>query len=427
MANKLYRAVVVLLFLSMMGVILAMASPNMADTDLDVVGTGPHIPVIAVEAIVYLFLMVRLIMHPQHYIRAAVKMRTLVPLLAICVLSAVWANNPRLSLQHSIALLITCLVGVMLGADFELPQIIRLFSVASTIHIVMLGVYFVVARHVLYSPSDPLSLKGLTTHKNVFGFDMALAVLAYATVPFRRLSFLRWPLAAIAFGLLLLSRSSGSLVSTIGAFAVLPFLFAMRFRGVQRIPLLLVSAIGAIGVAAVVFANQALLPVLLSKDATLTGRTDLWELVRVAISQRPLLGYGFDSFWLGLRGDSLNIILGVGWLVPTAHNGYYDLLLGVGYAGVVCFLPAFFQMLARGLRYLDTERSSARYFPIAFVAFWLVYNLNESALVTRSGIPFLLFVSMSASLAVQRQAARSKRAMTGYADDYGYVGAKLPA
>jgi hypothetical protein len=94
---------------------------------------------------------------------------------------------------------------------------------------------------------------------------------------------------------------------------------------------------------------------------------------------------------------------------------------------VVCFLPAFFQMLARGLRYLDTERSSARYFPIAFVAFWLVYNLNESALVTRSGIPFLLFVSMSASLAVQRQAARSKRAMTGYADDYGYVGAKLPA
>jgi exopolysaccharide production protein ExoQ len=202
----------------------------------------------------------------------------------------------------------------------------------------------------------------------------------------------------------------------------------MRLRGVQRIPLVLFSSLGAIALGVVVFANQAMLPYLFSKDATLTGRTGLWELVRVAISQHPLLGYGFDSFWQGLQGDSLSIIVAVGWLVPTAHNGYYDVLLGVGFLGVACFLPAFFQMLARSLRYLSTERSSAGLFPVAFLAFWLIYNLNESALITRSGIPFLFFVAMSVSIVMHEKITvpYSHPAM-GYPEDLQYVGTKLPA
>jgi exopolysaccharide production protein ExoQ len=429
MTNKIYKALVVLLFLSMMGVILGILSPNMSDTDLDVVGTGAHYPIVAVEAIVYSFLVIRFLLNPQHYLRAMAKMQTLIPLLGICLVSAAWANNLSLSLRHSAALVFTCVVAIMLGADFELPEIIRMFSIASTIHIALVAIYFVGARHLLYSPSDPLSLKGLTTHKNVFGFDMALAVLTYSMVPFRRMSFLRWPLTALAFAMLLLSRSSGSMVATVSAFAVIPFLFAVRFRGVQRIPLLLISGVGAACLATFVAANQAMVPQLFDKSSTLTGRTDLWALIRVAISQRPMFGYGFDSFWQGLRGDSLNIILGVGWLVPTAHNGYYDLLLGVGYIGVLCFLPVFFQAIARGLRYLTTEKTAARLFPIAFLAFWLVYNLNESALLTRSGIPFLLFISMSASLAMRNssKAALRQQAAIGYPEDLRYVGNNLPA
>src|SRR5437879_3153094 len=113
MANKFYKAVIVLLFLSMMGVILGMTSPGLADTDLDVVGTGMHLPVIAIEALVYLVLLVRLCTRPQHYLRTASRMVTLLPLLTICLLSAVWASNASLSLRHTIALVITCLVGVV--------------------------------------------------------------------------------------------------------------------------------------------------------------------------------------------------------------------------------------------------------------------------------------------------------------------------
>jgi exopolysaccharide production protein ExoQ len=428
MTNKWYRAVIVLLFLSLTYVLVGLTSPNMSDTDLGVMNGGLHHPAVELNALIYAVMLYRFASRPQHYLRAVARMSALLPFLAICLLSALWSTDPAHSLLHSTALLIASVVAIMVGADFEIPDIVRMFSIASLFHIILVGCFFVVARSRMYSPSDPLSLKGLTTHKNVFGFEMALAVLAFSMVPFRRLGLLRWPLTAIAMTLLILSRSSGSMVATIGAFCVLPFLFAMRFRGVQRVPLMMLSSLGAILFAVFAFVNQAELPYLFSKDSTLTGRTGLWELVRVAIGQHPLLGYGFDSFWQGLRGDSLNIIVTVGWLVPTAHNGYYDVLLGVGFIGVALFLPAFFQMLARSLRYLSTERGSAGLFPIAFIAFWLIYNLNESALITRSGIPFVLFVAMSVSMAMhQKLTVPYGYPAAGYPDDLHYVGTKLPA
>src|SRR5271154_2252341 len=107
MANKLYRAAIVLLFLSMMGVILGMTSPGVEDTDLDVVATGMHLPVIATEALVYLVLLFRICTRPQHYLRTAARMASLLPLLTICLLSAMWASNPSLCLRHAFALILT--------------------------------------------------------------------------------------------------------------------------------------------------------------------------------------------------------------------------------------------------------------------------------------------------------------------------------
>ncbi len=32
-------------------------------------------------------------------------------------------------------------------------------------------------------------------------------------------------------------------------------------------------------------------------DATFTGRTEIWQLGLQAVSQRPLTGYGYSTFW----------------------------------------------------------------------------------------------------------------------------------
>ena len=57
--------------------------------------------------------------------------------------------------------------------------------------------------------------------------------------------------------------------------------------------------LGALSVAAVmIVATPDLLFSLLGKDATLTGRTGIWSAVIDSIAKRPLLGYGYQAFWL---------------------------------------------------------------------------------------------------------------------------------
>jgi exopolysaccharide production protein ExoQ len=153
---------------------------------------------------------------------------------------------------------------------------------------------------------------------------------------------------------------------------------------------------------------------LLSKDVTLTGRTELWSILLVSIQQRFWLGYGFDSFWQGLQGDSLNVIRAVGWLVPTAHNGYLDLLLSVGIIGLILFIPLLLQGIRRALHYAGQAQDSTRFFPALLLVFWLIYNLNESALLTRSGLPFFLFIAISTSLALHQTKPQAATATVAF-------------
>lgn len=401
MNPQIYRLVVVALFLTQMGVIMGLTSPGLSDTDLGVISNQIHLPVVISTALVYGVILSRLIAAPGKFFKAISSIYAFLPVLVFAVLSAAWSTDPSVTMRRAGFLLLTSVIALILGADFELSDLIRLFAFASLIHIVLCAGFFAVAPHFLYAPSDAHSLKGLTTHKNIFGLEQGLAVLAFLFVPFKRFEAFRLPLACIAFVLLILSHSAGSLVATLCGLAVVPLLIIGRFRPAHRVPLILGGMVLVCSTLYLLVINASLLPALLSKDPTLTGRTELWRLVLIAIDHRSWLGYGFDSFWQGLQGDSLTIIRGVGWLVPTAHNGYLDLLLGIGYAGAALFLPAILLTALRALRYSASSSMpvlSARFFPFAFLIFWLVYNLNESALLTRSGIPFLLLVAISASL-----------------------------
>ena len=76
---------------------------------------------------------------------------------------------------------------------------------------------------------------------------------------------------------------------------------------------------------------------LLGRDATLSGRTGLWDAVLAAISMKPLLGYGYESFWNGLAGPSASVVAAVHWIPPHAHNGFLDLWLDLGALGLLIF------------------------------------------------------------------------------------------
>jgi len=79
-------------------------------------------------------------------------------------------------------------------------------------------------------------------------------------------------------------------------------------------------------------------------DASLTGRTNLWELVIEHVVDSPLLGVGYQSFWV-VNGEASALSVFDGWVgqAQQAHNGYLDVVLQMGFVGlaaVVLFLAA---------------------------------------------------------------------------------------
>ena len=59
------------------------------------------------------------------------------------------------------------------------------------------------------------------------------------------------------------------------------------------------------------------------------------------IAKRPVLGYGYQAFWLGLEGESYRIILAVSWVLAQAQNGFLDVMLEMGAVGLVIVLLVF--------------------------------------------------------------------------------------
>jgi len=117
--------------------------------------------------------------------------------------------------------------------------------------------------------------------------------------------------------------------------------------------------------------NVAAFSSALGRDATLTGRTDIWADVMPARSQRPLLGYGFGSFWTNARRQLYKI--------PTAHNGYLDILLELGEVGLA-FYTAWLLSCARQLHRAIAQNYDWAAFAICLLFVCLIYNATESAL-----------------------------------------------
>jgi O-antigen ligase len=135
---------------------------------------------------------------------------------------------------------------------------------------------------------------------------------------------------------------------------------------------------------------------LLGKDLTLTGRTQIWTSAIESIAKRPLLGYGYQAFWLGLEGESYRVILDVEWVLAQAQNGYLDVLLEMGAAGLAIVLLVFGFAFRDGvvclLRSRDQAQLGAVEWYFAIVILTLIYNLDESFLFDPKHLGSMIFL-----------------------------------
>ena len=111
------------------------------------------------------------------------------------------------------------------------------------------------------------------------------------------------------------------------------------------------------------------------RDMTLTTRTFIWDDL-LNMSTNPLIGTGFESFWLG---DRLAII----WAtrhgqINESHNGYLELYLNSGLIGLFLLMGVIFSTYKKILKTFVSDFNYGR-FQMSFLIVALVYNITEAA------------------------------------------------
>jgi exopolysaccharide production protein ExoQ len=122
------------------------------------------------------------------------------------------------------------------------------------------------------------------------------------------------------------------------------------------------------------------------RDPTLHDRTKIWAIL-LAMHTNPLLGAGYESFWLGPRLQRV-WQSGLGRL-NEAHNGYLEVYLNLGMTGLfllIAFLIASYRTICRRLRPFSSLASLA----LALWTILLFYSVSEVGF--RSGLMWLTFL-----------------------------------
>jgi exopolysaccharide production protein ExoQ len=398
------RLFVVVVLLSSMGVVDALTRPTMGTQGPEVMSTEVPLPTALTEAGVYVCAALLVLMRWRRVLSAARTVWPLVAFAALAPLSIAWSIQPILTLRKSVLVMASTVVAIYLGERYSTEKLARLL--AQTLCLMMLAVvvlYFVAPAYVIDYTVHIGAWKGLSGGKNVFGACMALAFALLLLVRFRHFRWLRYVFLLPAAVLLVLSHSATSLLCCVLLVAAMPLWRLTRAHGEHRLLVYTMTALAfSLGIY-LILENTDLLFQILGRDSTLTGRTHLWHMVIPAIVKHPILGYGYGAFWTGLKGESLNVWIGTGWLAPAADNGYLDLCLGIGVLGVPVFVYVFLRSFRMAIEYLRCESGPVALWPVTYLCFFGLHNVTESHLLTTRSLEFLMFQAITTSLALNRQ------------------------
>lgn len=320
-------------------------------------------------------------------------------LIGLCYASSFWSIDPATTTRRTIAVAMTTLFGLYLAARWQGRDLVQIIGLAFAI--LAFGTYFVcicVPSLGIHHDINAGDWKGLWYEKNQMAAMMVLGFIAACAsayvAPERRRYWIG--LAVAIFILVVMSRSKTSLLCCLVAAVAYPVLLALQRGGVLSIIFVWLAATMALLGGTLFYAAPDLIFKALGKDPTLTGRTEIWASLMRLSDKHPWLGYGYKAFWTPTSIPAAVVRQETHWDVPSAHNGWLDLLIQVGWIGVILFgavlAIGYFCALFRFARVRDG------FFSVLILLLFSFLILSESFILSQNSLIWALFVCALARL-----------------------------
>ena len=370
----------------------------------------------AVMVAVLVFSLVMLIVHARKMVPALASAWLPFAIVALAFLSSLWASTPDLVMRRAANFTGTTLFGVYLAARWRPTDIARMLVVAG--FIMALGSWGLLAAKpglaIMHEGGVAGSLRGAFSHKNMLGWMSGLIIITcFWAIGTGRGGRLAWFTVLLTIPLWIGARSMTAIGAVILTSLVCGAVMGLRTRPVTRVVWGYAMMAGGIVAISVVAVEGRLILEAMGRDASFTGRAPLWELLSRAIAERPLLGYGFQSFWQKESGWFERIAADVGWTVPTAHNGWIDVWLALGLVGLVLVAALVLSNLARASVAAARGLLPGAGLIFAVNVYLLVISFFESNLATPGIVAWALHVATAVMLARHSRVVARARARRG--------------
>ncbi|MFN5614433.1 MAG: O-antigen ligase family protein [Brevundimonas sp.] len=311
-----------------------------------------------------------------------------------------WSIDAATTQRRVIALTMAGAFALYLGSVYRGVALPRLLACA--------GLVMAVGSLVFVLAFPPIGIhrdvndglwRGMWYEKNQMGQVMvcvAVAAAAWLSVADRH-----WRIAAItlvlATFLMIMSQSKTSLLCWLIGFGLVGAVWAARQGGaVLGVLTVWGATFAAIAVGVGFLLGGPAILVALGKDPSLTGRTEIWAALMDMVAERPWTGYGYAAFWTRTSVPADIIQAQTGWLVPSAHNGWIDLLVQVGWPGAVLVGTILLIGFAATVARLSTSGLVEGGFSLAYLAIVATLSLSESVLLHHQDLAWVMVLAIVA-------------------------------
>jgi exopolysaccharide production protein ExoQ len=352
----------------------------------------------------------------------------MLPALAWCWASLTWSATPAVGLKRLI------LTSIVLWLGFYCVRQIRYRGAIAILRYVFLACLIANFAVVFLYPSVGVhwfdkvhalhQWRGLMGHKNVAGLLSGLVVILFLfdakhVHPVIRGGAL---LASATFLAFTLSRTAITVTGLAALVGFLVLFFYDRLRAVIAERAVMVERIGyalcAAFCVALLWFTIDIQPVInMTQDpAAFSRRAEIWQPMLQFYAEHSVAGAGFGSYWPSVSQSS---DFQGSWLknVAQGHNGYLDILVQLGFVGLVLILFACVAMpVAMIYRLIRSGRVARETMALlsALIVLVLGENLSETSLFDRDTLAQVVLVTTIAMLAaLSRKVERRTQVRSG--------------
>ncbi len=314
--------------------------------------------------------------------------RWLVAFLLYCLIAILWSDDPFVAAKRWIKILAHPIMVLVVLTDPNPIEAVKRFLKRAAYVLVPLSIVFI-----KYYPEYGRGFdswtglgfnQGVNLNKNELGYCCMIfglfffwnALQAFQIkdrIARRKELILSLVFLGMIWWLLKLASSATSLSCLLIGMATI-LVLGLRFVNKRHIGIYVVVGILAFAAAEPIFGIYGHVLNILGRDPTLTDRTEVWH-DALNLQPDPILGAGFESFWIGKR---LQTLWAKWWWRPNqAHNGYIETYLNLGFVGVALLaglVVGTFQKIRRELL-VNFQFGRLR---LGFLFMILVYNFTEA-------------------------------------------------